>query len=197
MCSGKSGDVWAAAGHYVERYDHNGDWLGSLQDKVGLGAVGCSVDPTNGNVAVTNADSGTILVFPHGSGSATTYSSPLTWSYFCGYDDRGNLFADGTYNSQGALVELTKGGGSAKLISLDQSIVGSGTVQWDGQYLAVEASETSGSATIYQISVSGRTGQIVGTTQLTLPSKGATPASQFWIQGNIILRSTGGYAPRF
>ena len=89
MCSDKSGNVWAAAGQTVVEYDHNGNVVGSVEDHVGLGAVGCSVDPTTGNLAVTNEDSGTILVFPQGTGSGTAYSSPLTWSYFCGYDDQG------------------------------------------------------------------------------------------------------------
>jgi hypothetical protein len=193
MCSDKSGNVWVAEGSNVDEFNHDGKGIGGLRDGTGLGAVGCAVDPTSGDVAVTSGESGTILVFPNGTGSPKSYSAAFTWGWFCGYDDQGNLFADGSYGNSGSgvLVELKKGAKSVTTISLDHSISGSGAVQWDGKYVAVEAAKAPHTVTIYQISVSGSSGTVASSTQLTSPARDVG-VRQFWIQDGRILRAVGG-----
>jgi hypothetical protein len=149
---------------------------------------GCSVDPTTGAVAAINS-SGQLVV--NGSGG---YSTSLAEGYYCAYDDQGNLFGVGLNSDyEGQLIELPKGGSSAENITLKQSIEGTGAVQWDGKYLAVQAADSGNTVTIYRLAVSGSNATIVGTTQLLSPRKEKPlRAVQFWIQGNSIAEPIGG-----
>ena len=106
---------------------------------------GCSVDPTTGNLAVTNysyvsAGGGSVSIFTHAKGSAKVYTdSQIGDFYFCGYDPKGNLYADGTDDADTIpLVELPKGKKTLKNITLKGGMIYyPGMVQWDGKYLAV------------------------------------------------------------
>src|ERR1700728_7015 len=77
----------------------------------------CAMD-TSGDLAVGVYDgsgsvgNGDVVIFKNASGSGTAYTTPLDEEFFDGYDDQGNLFADGFtgYRSGFALVELPKGG---------------------------------------------------------------------------------------
>lgn len=191
MCSDTSGNVWVADVAFTNliEYKHNGNLEKELPDGFGT-PWGCSVDPNTGNLA-TMQEYGGLVVFANASGSGTAYSTNLATGYFCAYDDKGNLFADGVNDSnQGELVELPKGSTKVESIALNQSIGGTGAVQWDGQYLAVQASQDGHHATIDQVQVSASTGTIVGTTLLDSPRTTA-PLAQFWIQGNVVAEPTG------
>ena len=81
---------------------------------------------TSGDLAVGVYDGsgdvggGNVVIFKNASGSGTAYGTPLDEEFFDGYDNQGNLFADGfTGNRSGfALVELPKGG--SKFETIDQ-----------------------------------------------------------------------------
>jgi hypothetical protein len=188
LCSDHSGNVWVANGtlNALDEFTRAGEETTIVQDKYGP-PWGCSVDPTNGAVAAINS-SGQLVV----NGSAG-YSTSLMAGYYCTYDDQGNLFGVGLNTDyKGQLVELPHGGSSVENITLNQSIQGTGAVQWDGKYLAVQAAHSGGTVTIYRLAVSGSNATIVGTTQLVSPRK-ETPirAVQFWIQGNSIAEPIG------
>lgn len=80
---------------------------------------------THGKVAIYKAAKGAPKLF-------TDYS--FYDILFCGYDDRGNLYVDGSYKpSTGFVVaELQKGGNALSAITLNQSILSPGGVEWDG-----------------------------------------------------------------
>ena len=73
---------------------------------------------TNGDLAVgilygtsSGRSGGQVVIYKNGSGSGTVYTTPLDEEFFDGYDNQGNLFADGfTGDRSGfALVELPNG----------------------------------------------------------------------------------------
>ena len=77
---------------------------------------------TSGDLAVgilyaSGAGGGDVVIFKNATGSGTAYSTPLDEEFFDGYDNQGNLFADGfTGNRSGfALVELPGAAVNSKL----------------------------------------------------------------------------------
>jgi hypothetical protein len=99
----------------------------------------------------------------------------LDAEYFDGYDNQGNLFADGlTTSGYFALVELPKGSSTFKTISTSNSVQFPGSVQWDGTYLTVFDQETSET---YQYTVSGTTATLKGTVSYS----GVGDCAQTWL----------------
>jgi hypothetical protein len=100
--------------------------------------------------------------------------------YLC-YDGFGNLFVDGTNQSNDyVLAELPKGGSQLKSISVPRQLTEMKGLQWDGTSLAIV-----GANSIYQVQVSGSTANIVG--QTILKDAWWARSSQFWIQGDTVV----------
>jgi hypothetical protein len=154
----------------------------------------CAMD-ANGDLAVgiydgtASASGGDIVIFKNASGSGTVYTTPLDEEFFDGYDNQGNLFADGfTGNRSGfALVELPNGSSKFVTIKTSNSPEFPGSVQWDGTYLTVFDQDTS---EMYQYTVSGTTATLKNTVQFT----GASDCAQTWIvQGLVYCGDAGDY----
>jgi hypothetical protein len=139
---------------------------------------------TNGDLAVGIYDGsgsvgdGDVVIFKNASGSGTVYSTPLDEEFFDGYDNKGNLFADG-FNSNFALVELPKGSSKFVTIATSNSVQFPGSVQWDGTYLTVF--DQLANAT-YQYTVSGTTATLKGTVSLS----GSSDCAQTWIVQGLV-----------
>lgn len=131
--------------------------------------------------ASSGSGGGDVVIFKNASGSGTAYPTPLDEEFFDGYDDRGNLFADGfTGNRSGfALVELPNGGSKFKTIHTSNAIQFPGSVQWDGTYLTVFDQLAN---RIYQYDVKGTTATLKGTVTLS----GAGDCAQTWIVKGIV-----------
>ncbi len=186
LCADKTGNVWIVDdGHQqIVEYKHGGaSPIATLSDP-GEYPEGCSVDPTTGNLAVTNfystSGNGSLSIYAHASGEPTTYSDPSIANFrFCGYDNRGNLFADGANNSsEFAFAELPKGGSGLTNITLQQNIEWPGGVQWDGKYVAVGDTDAG---IIYRTNGAG--GKVKGSTSLG----GSNYVNQFWIAGKTVV----------
>ncbi|HEY6327604.1 MAG TPA: hypothetical protein VIW73_13950 [Candidatus Cybelea sp.] len=119
---------------------------------------------------------GDVLIFKNASGTPKAYSTPMDEEFFDGYDNNGNLFADGfTGNRFGfALTELPKGGTKFVTIKTSNSVQFPGSVQWDGTYLTVF--DQLANAT-YQYTVSGTT----ATLKHTVTLNGSSDCAQTWI----------------
>ncbi|MFY9632862.1 MAG: hypothetical protein WAJ94_14775 [Candidatus Cybelea sp.] len=179
LCSDKKGNVWIVndgASQLVE-YAHGGTSpLATLSDS-GEYPEGCAVDPTTGNLAVTNfysqSGGGSVAIYAGAKGTATLYTDPSIAQYrFCGYDNEGNLFVDGaTGSSTFAFAELPKGSGTFSDITLNRSVEWPGGVQWDGKYVAVGDTDAG---VIYRAQPSG---SVKATTDLS----GSSYVNQFWI----------------
>ena len=119
-CVNKAGDVWitnTSAAEIVE-YAHGGaSPIATLSD-AGQYPVGCSVNKSTGDLAVSNSQTtssgaGSVSVYPAASGTPKTYSVPNTYyPYFLGYDSHGDLFVDGENSGFTAFefARLSKGG---------------------------------------------------------------------------------------
>jgi DNA-binding beta-propeller fold protein YncE len=185
-CVDKNGDVFVAntGRNNIVEYAHGGTSPKATLDDPGYFPVGCTVDPTTGNLAVTNESpsssaSGNVVVYLRAKGRPTgNYTdAAMPEPLLCGYDDAGNLFVDG--DGQGnafAFAELRRGAKKLANVTLNQDIANPGGVQWDGSHVAVGDQSTN---TIYQFDVSGKRGRVAGSTQLG----GATQVFQFWIAG--------------
>jgi DNA-binding beta-propeller fold protein YncE len=187
LCADKTGDVWVVndgASQLLE-YAHGGTTsIATLSDPTDY-PEGCAVDPTTGNLAVTNFSSnagpGNVAIYADAKGTAQTYTDPSIVNYrFCGYDAKGNLFVDGVNSSSAfVLAELPKGGSSLKNIPIKQTIEWPGAVQWDGKHVAVGDTDA---VTVYQIDPAN--GNVAGSTKLI----GANYVDQFWIDGSVATR---------
>ena len=145
----------------------------------------CAMD-TSGDLAVgilyaSGAGGGDVVIFKNATGSGTAYSTPLDEEFFDGYDNQGNLFADGfTGNRSGfALVELPAGSSKFETIQTSNSPEFPGSVQWDGTYLTVFDQDKS---LVYRYTVSGTKATLKSTVSLS----GAGDCAQTWIVQGLI-----------
>jgi hypothetical protein len=136
---------------------------------------------TSGDLAVGilyGAGGGDVVIFKNASGSGTVYKTPLSEEYFDGYDNQGNLFADGFIRKFG-LVELPKGSSTFETIKTSNKVNFPGSVQWDGKYLVVTDQKTS---SMYRYTVSGTKATLKSTVSLS----GAGDCAQTWIATGVV-----------
>lgn len=138
--------------------------------------IGCSVDPTTGNVAVSdfngpNYGPGGIDIFSGSlSGKQTNYADTnLTLAWPGAYDPKGNLFVEGTNTSFASTFDELRAGSSKITLLSGLSIGFPAGVQWDGSYIAATDQGYQGGFTsaIIRVTVSGSSVTAVRTTRLT------------------------------
>jgi len=171
-CVDKKGDVFFTtfASEEIIEYAHGGTSPINTLSNPGEYMEGCSVDKTTGNLAVVDFEpsggggGGGVAIFANASGSPTVLNDPnLHLGYQIGYDNKGNIFVDGTDSSGNfEFAELPKGSSSFTEIPLSVSITTPGGVEWDGKYVTVGDAK---SGDIYQTDGAG--GKIEGTTSLS------------------------------
>jgi hypothetical protein len=176
FCVDKAQDVYVAdfGLREVLEYAHGGTTpIKTLSDSIGF-PISCSVDPTTGNLAVSNFEGpsstpGNVLVFAGASGTPTEYTAPdIDLYWFVAYDASGNLFVNGESPSDVvSLAELPAVSTSFEAITMNVTLGFPGGVQWDGKYLDVGDQSTND---IYQFTVSGTNATEEGSLNLTLAS---------------------------
>ncbi len=198
LCSDRDGDVFVPEGNEVLEYPHGGTQpLAILHNALGGVSQFCAVDPSTGNLAVSAGAPGNSVVAIYGNaqGNARVFkeSEPNDRYGSIAYDDKGNLFVEASAGGRdGAvrLLELPRDGARFAEVRLNGTRLGSGSMQWDGKYLAVESSHGSQSATISRYRVNERQATLVSTTSLA----GAGTPLQFWIAGgHIVVPNQGVY----
>lgn len=179
QCVDGSGNVYVVDNDTskIYEYAHGGTVpIATAGDKYGK-PDGCAIDPTTGNVAVSNfsgatsSTAGGLDIFSGGlSGKQTYYTDPSLYRVFPGaYDPSGNFWSQGIdYSGVVNFTELPPGKKQFTAIG-GLSITFPGSVQWDGYYLAVtDQNFQSGYTTmIYRVTVSGSKATIVRSTHLT------------------------------
>lgn len=196
-CVDKAQDVWVTAefSSKIIEYAHGTTTPLTTLTDTGYLPIDCSVDPTTGNLAVTNYDStgspygGTVAIYTSGSGQATLYSDgrQIYNMYYCAYDGSGNLWVDGTQyptswpDGEFQYAELANGSGSFTNLTLTppETIAWPGGIQWDGTY--VEVANLLHSA-IYRTSGA--------TVKSTIRARGARGAVDFFIHSKTLLIGT-------
>lgn len=183
LCVDKSGDIFVpdAVGDIVEYAHGDAAPIATLQDESGSTPLDCSVDPTTGQLAVTNYNTGDVALYHRGStpnqrnngwiGPKLVSDPVITLTNQCSYDNEGNLFMDGLNgNLQYSFAELPHGSEAFVNLSLPKRIGYFGAMRWDGEYLAL-----AGRAGIYQLAVSPSGVRIAGLTKLS----GSSGVAQF------------------
>jgi hypothetical protein len=180
LCADKAGNVFIpdAGASRIFEYAHGGTSpIATLHDTLHTPRA-CSVDRVTGDLAVVDAGtSGDIAIYRNASGNPTRhYDTHFANFDFCGYDDAGNLFVDGTNHMERfRFAEIPKGSRFLMGVNLDQHIITPGSVQWDGKYMAV--GDEVGNF-VFQFAITGSTGTEKGRTDL---DGGEGPVRQFWI----------------
>lgn len=179
QCVDRDGDVYVVDNDTskIYEYAHGGTTpIATATDKYGK-PVGCSVDPTSGNVAVSNfsgassSTAGGLDLFTGGlSGSQVYYRKAELYRVFPGaYDPSGDFFAQGIdYSGTVNFAELPAGKKRFRMLT-GLTIAFPGSVQWDGHYLAVTDQDYQYAYTtmIYRVTVSGSKVTVVRSTHLT------------------------------
>lgn len=151
-------------------------------------ASSCAMD-TAGDLAVGilygssegGGGGGDVVIFKKGTTKGTGYKTALDEEFFDGYDNKGNLFADGfTGDRSGfALVELPAGSSKAIKLTTSNSPEFPGSVQWDGTYLTVFDQLTD---EVYQYTIKGTKATLKHSVTLS----GAGDCAQTWIATGVI-----------
>ena len=179
QCIDSAGNVYVPDYRSTQIYEfaHGGITpIATVSDIYGR-PIGCSVDPTTGNVAVMNfftppTYAGNVVVFAGGlNGSQTDYASPELQSINPGaYDARGNLIVEGdnTASTEPVLAELPAGGSTFTILT-GLTIWQTASVQWDGSYIAAvdQDYQASGTTAIHRVTISGSQVSVVRTSVLT------------------------------
>jgi hypothetical protein len=186
-CTDKAGDFFIGQYPNELEYRHGGKKPIKKLTMPGYVALGCSVDPTTGKLAVTWNQSASsenyVAVYQHASGSPTLYGLKGDFFGYCGYDDKGDLFVDGQvgYVSQYVFLrELPNGANKLKNITLNQTFGHAGAVQWDGRYVAMGDDVAQ---KIYRFMISGSRAKLEGTVDLG----SAQSVYEWWIDGNRVI----------
>ncbi len=132
-CTDPKGNVYIAeygSPYQIFEYSHTGDLLNTYSDSNGW-PVGCAVNPTNGDLAVTNYIGGlsgsstwypgNVLIYSSPSSPPRVLQNPNEFNYsFVAYDRRGHLWEDGSSSSSsgGAFVLSSCGKKSCKTVEL-------------------------------------------------------------------------------
>jgi hypothetical protein len=176
---------WIVAGtDQITEYEVPEKPIKTLEAPAGSAPSSCAMN-ANGDLAVgilMYADAGDVVIYKGARGSGTVFPTGLGKEYFDGYDNQGNLFADGFTRIRSGrfeLVELPKGGSKFKTITTSNSVGFPGSVQWDGKYLTI-LSQTGNA--IYQYTVSGTKATLKGTVSLN----GAGDCAQTWIVKGLV-----------
>ncbi|MGC1380274.1 MAG: hypothetical protein WA814_04540 [Candidatus Baltobacteraceae bacterium] len=184
VCSNAAGHVFLSQVNVdvVDEYQHGRSTpIAELSDPFG-NPESCSADGSSGNLALVSQQGAAI----YRPGKRHRWHLPKLYMlgqnlFSCGYDASGDLFIDGKTQNNGIIfAELPKGGSKFKNITLDHELTIPGTVQWDGQYLAVGDQENT---LIHRFSIQGSKGTQIGFVVLSGPSS----VTQFWVQDSIVI----------
>lgn len=189
-CTDRAGNVFITNAKPPEilEFAHGGTSpIATIKDS-GQYPYACSVDPTTGNLAVTNeyarnSSPGSVAIYANARGTPRLYrDSNFYYMFFCGYDNAGNLFVDGQPAPSGgfAFAELPRGHARFRNVSLNTGIGFPGGVQWDGKYIAVGDQINSA---IDRFTIVGKTGIEAGSTHLNESKQ----IVQFWKQGAYVV----------
>jgi hypothetical protein len=185
-CSDKGGNVFIPSGGQVLEYQHGATspfWTYNLP---GSDAAACSIHPSEEYPAIVfraSGSAGDVVIFNNGIYYPTVYSSGIN-SYYCGYDDAGDLFVSGLKSGKPAISELANGQSTFTRLSISGELGLPGQIQWDGSYITYE-STTPSRPTISELSISGSVATVVRTIRLSGEVDGTT---QSWIyNGNVLV----------
>lgn len=175
--------VWIIAGaDQISEYSAPNTLVKSLSVNADSFPSSCAMN-TDGDLAVgilAGPNTGSMVVFKKAKGSGTIIKTPLVQEFFDGYDDKGNLFFDGyNENYEFQLAEIPKGGKMGQPITISNTILFPGSVQWDGKYLTVFDQLANN---MYRYTIKGTKAKLHD----TIPFTGVSDCAQTWIAGDVV-----------
>jgi hypothetical protein len=195
ICSDAHGHVFIPADGVVFEYAHGGKIPIATLHGISYPNHGCAGDPKTGNLAVITDLSYakcTIEIYKAAKGKPVAHSDPrFQRCDYPTYDDRGNLFFDGSGQKGSALTELPAGSSKFINISLSESIPNIFFMQSDGEDIAIQARELGSQdlpVVIFRTHVVGTKGTVVAKIRF---QKWTRDEWQFWIQGDEIVAQSG------
>jgi hypothetical protein len=179
---------WIVAGDKeIDEYEAPSKPLRALSDSVGMPSS-CAMN-LSGDLAVgilNGSGTGDVVIYKGARGRGVPMKTPLAAEYFNGYDEKGNLFADGFARSgRVSLVGLLEGSNKFQVIATSNSIGFPGSVQWDGRYVTVFDQHANA---LYQYTVKGTKATLNHTVKLT----GSDDCAQTWIVKGLIYCADAG-----
>ncbi len=188
LCTDKAGNVWITDydTRKIFEYAHGGTTPIFKITEFKAFPYACAVDPTTGNLAVSNqhpnakfAPHGDVKVYPKGRRPGRIYSTSGGFGdvYFVTYDNKSNLYVDGTpcaysYCSDGGggpgLYRLAKGGSAFKRLTLKgAALYQPVAINWINPTLLLGDRNfaNQGTSGAYKLLVSGSTATVVNTLQ--------------------------------
>jgi hypothetical protein len=201
LCSDSHGNVfvtawfWNATNSLIYEFAHGGTTPINVLSDPGT-AFACAVDPTTGNLAVTNlagyygsGNHGNVAIFANASGSPAIYTDKDIWWYeYCTYNEDGTLFVDG-YTEYGSSIAYMPPGSPQSFTNLKINVTGLTplSVQWYNGKLTVADSAVKGPSMIYQFRVRQNKGTLENIVRLQSRGlKGNWPV-QFLIDGSTVM----------
>ena len=147
--------------------------------------LACAVDEHSGNLAVAN-NTGSVSIYRRARGKPTVYSAP--WPvWFVGYDNVGNLFAEG-FQFDVVIAELLAGSAEFTAFNLDVKIkMPAAGVQWFQDRLTVGRQnpyQYGCCGKINRFTIDGLSGEKVGTTK-------TRQMLDYFIDGTTVVASSG------
>jgi len=132
------------------------------------------------NIISTSNGPGSVTLYKNGKAGAPISNSSFARVYFCGFDDNGDLFVDGSNSSGGVevgeIAKLTKGGKTLNTLTYNGTISFPGGVQvTTGDKIAIDDQLASAVYT-YKPPKGGSLGSPIATTPLTGSSDPVTIA---------------------
>lgn len=194
LCSDEPGNVYVLFGAIIYVYAHGATKPSRTLTDPGTG-TSCAVDPTTGNLAVSNrgylyGESGSTAIYAGARGTPTVYVDPeVFFPNECAYDGVGNLFETGFgegFEPPPLLAELPAGSGTFTNITLSEPF--GLTVHWDGQYITIGASYRHNTL-IDRVQISGSVINIIGKTRLNRPGSSRGEDGDYWIQGATVINT--------
>jgi hypothetical protein len=155
LCVDNIGNIWVTdyGNSRIVEYAHGGTKAINKLSDPRSSPIGCSIDPTTGNLAVANYKSptgaGNIAIYPNAKNPPTTYQAGYDVNFWsCMYDKGGNLLTNGVWISGSYswyFYLLSKGASSLTQYYFGSDRMWEGgppTLNWDGKDWAVPAVTT-------------------------------------------------------
>jgi hypothetical protein len=179
MCSDASGNIWITntSTSQVFQYSRTGQLLKTLSD-ADYFPVGCAVNRSNGDLAVTNIvnvsdEPGNVMIYKGGTGSGSPLTNSNQYEYFFPtYDASGNLWVDGFSNSFEYILSVCPASGdSCNTASLSGgTLYFPGGLNWDrvggNLILGDQECQEEAASCQYTATTSGSSATITGSTDL-------------------------------
>ncbi len=195
LCVNGAGDVFVVdpVADDITEYGHGAPKPKETLPFPSYSPTQCAADPATGNLAVISGSGADVRsatqtfevwIYPQGKGTPTEYQfDGMNFLYYAAYDDKSDLFIDGTSASGGfGLVELPNGKSTFRSIRLNEEILNrirsAGGIQWSAGRLAVGNDTRYPRASIDQLRIGGAQAHFGNQTVLS----GSSGIGPFWIQ---------------